>query len=42
MERAVLENGLEVLVPLFIKEGELVGVEVASGKYLERVREGWR
>lgn len=34
----VLENGLEVLAPQFIKEGDLVKVEVATGKYLERVR----
>lgn len=42
MKRAVLENGMEVLVPLFIKEGELVRINVATGKYLERVREGKR
>lgn len=34
-----LENGMEVLVPQFIKEGELVRIEVASGKYLERVKQ---
>jgi elongation factor P len=34
----VLENGLEVLAPQFIKEGDLVKIEVATGKYLERVR----
>lgn len=34
----VLENGLEVLAPHFIKEGDLVKIEVATGKYLERVR----
>jgi elongation factor P len=34
----VLENGLEVLAPQFIKEGDIVKVEVATGKYLERVR----
>jgi elongation factor P len=42
MKRAVLENGLETLVPLFIKEGDLVRIEVATGKYLERVREARR
>jgi elongation factor P len=37
----VLENGMEVLAPQFIKEGELVRIEVETGKYLERVkREG--
>lgn len=34
----VLENGLEVLAPQFIKEGDIVKIEVATGKYLERVR----
>jgi elongation factor P len=37
----VLEHGLEVLVPQFIKEDDTVKIEVATGKYLERVkREG--
>ncbi len=35
---AVLENGLEIMVPQFIKPGETVRVEVATGKYLDRVR----
>jgi elongation factor P len=36
-----LENGMEVLVPQFIKEGEVVRIEVETGKYVERVkREG--
>lgn len=34
----VLENGLEVLAPQFIKEGDMVRIEVATGKYLERIR----
>lgn len=38
LKKAVLENGSEVLVPLFIKEGELIRIEVATGKYLERVK----
>jgi elongation factor P len=33
-----LENGMEVLAPQFIKEGDVVKIEVASGKYLERIR----
>jgi elongation factor P len=37
----ILENGMEVLAPQFIKEGEVVRIEVETGKYLERVkREG--
>jgi elongation factor P len=39
LKKAMLENGLEVLVPLFIREGELIRIEVATGKYLERVKE---
>jgi elongation factor P len=35
---AVLENGMEISVPQFIRPGEIVRVEVATGKYLERVR----
>jgi elongation factor P len=34
----MLENGMEILAPQFIKEGDRVRVEVATGKYLERVR----
>jgi elongation factor P len=33
-----LENGMEVLAPPFIKVGDLVKIDVESGKYLERVR----
>ena len=35
---ATLENGMEVMVPQFIKPGETVRIEVASGKYVDRVR----
>ncbi len=35
---ATLENGLEVMVPHFIKTGEIVRIEVATGKYVDRVR----
>jgi elongation factor P len=35
---ATLENGLETMVPQFIKPGEIVRVEVATGKYVDRVR----
>ena len=35
---AMLENGLEIMVPQFIKPGETVRVEVATGKYVDRVR----
>lgn len=35
---ATLENGMEILVPQFIKPGETVRIEVATGKYVDRVR----
>lgn len=35
---ALLENGLHVQVPMFIAPGEMVRVEVSTGRYLERVR----
>jgi elongation factor P len=34
---ATLENGLELLVPLFIKEGDKIKVDTRDGKYVERV-----
>jgi elongation factor P len=35
---ALLENGLRVQVPMFVAPGEMVRVEVSTGRYLERVR----
>jgi len=35
-KKVVLENGLEVFVPLFIKEGEIIVVNTEDGKYSER------
>lgn len=35
---AVLENGLTVKVPLFIKTDELIRVDTRSGEYVERAR----
>jgi len=35
---ATLENGVEVLVPQFTKPGETIRIEVATGKYVDRVR----
>ena len=37
-KEATLENGLEIRVPLFIAPGEIVRVEVRTGKYVDRVR----
>lgn len=35
-KEALLENGLSIQVPLFIAPGELVRVEVKTGRYVER------
>jgi elongation factor P len=35
---AKLENGLEVKVPLFLKEGDAVKIDTRSGEYLERAK----
>jgi len=37
-KHATLENGIEVMVPQFIKPGEVVRIEVAGGKYVDRAR----
>ena len=34
---ARMETGLEVMVPGFIKEGDVIKIDTESGKYLERV-----
>ena len=39
---ATLENGMEVMVPQFIAPGEVVRIEVATGKYVERLRKDSR
>lgn len=35
---ATLENGVDVMVPQFIRPGEIVRIEVSTGKYVDRVR----
>ncbi len=35
---AVLETGITINVPQFIKEGEIVRIDTRQGKYLERVK----
>lgn len=37
-KEAQLENGVKIHVPLFIGPGELVRVDLRTGKYLDRVR----
>ncbi len=36
LKSAVMENGLTVKVPLFIKIGEKIRVDTRSGEYVER------
>lgn len=37
-KKAILETGLQVNVPLFIEEGELLKIDTRSGEYVERVK----
>jgi len=37
-KEATLENGLHIRVPLFIAPGEIVRVEVQTGRYVERAK----
>jgi elongation factor P len=37
-KEATLDNGLHIRVPLFIAPGEMVRVEVRTGRYVERAR----
>jgi len=37
-KEATLDNGMEIKVPLFIAPGEIVRVEVKTGRYVDRVR----
>ena len=39
MKDAELETGITVKVPAFIKQGDLISVDTASGAYRERVKE---
>lgn len=36
LKPATLETGIEVMVPLFINEGDVIKVDTRDGKYLER------
>jgi elongation factor P len=37
-KEATLENGLVIQVPLFVASGELVSVNLKTGRYVERIR----
>lgn len=39
MKPATLESGLEVQVPLFVKEGDRIRVDTRNSQYVERVKE---
>ena len=39
MKEAELETGIKVRVPAFIKQGDLISVDTATGAYRERVKE---
>jgi elongation factor P len=38
LKRAVVETGVEVMVPLFIEEGERIKVDTRTNRYSERVK----
>lgn len=37
-KKAVMETGLQVNVPLFIKEGEVLKIDTRTGEYMERAK----
>jgi elongation factor P len=39
MKKAILETGLKVNVPLFIKKGEVLKIDTRTKEYVERVKE---
>ena len=38
MKKATMETGLQVSVPLFINEGEILKIDTRTGEYVERVK----
>ena len=40
MKPAKLDNGYELMVPLFINQGDLINVDTRTGEYAERVSKG--
>jgi len=38
MKKAIMSTGLQVSVPLFIKEGERLKIDTRTGEYVERVK----
>ena len=39
MKKAIMETGLQVNVPLFIKENECLRIDTRTGEYVERVKD---
>ena len=39
-KKAVMETGLQVNVPLFVNEGEILKIDTRKGEYVERVKKG--
>jgi elongation factor P len=37
-KEAMLENGIKILVPQFLKEGDIIEVDTETGKYIDRVK----
>ena len=37
-KKAIMETGLQVTVPLFINEGELLKIDTRTGEYVERAK----
>ena len=40
MKPAILENGYELNVPIFINEGDLIRIDTRSGEYADRAAKG--
>ncbi|MNX65335.1 Elongation factor P [compost metagenome] len=38
LKKATVETGVEIMVPLFINQGEKVRVDTQTGNYIERVK----
>jgi len=38
MKKATMNTGLQINVPLFIKEGEVLKIDTRTGEYVERVK----
>ena len=38
MKKAIMETGLQINIPLFVKEGEKLRIDTRTGEYVERVK----